>query len=80
MAQTSLDNFKFQDNRLRNHLKMLKKCGSYIRITYASSKGAKKLVFNGVVERIGMKRVEVDNSCTVRYIPIIHIIDMEVLQ
>ena len=59
---------------------MHKKNGSYVRIIYASSHGAKKLIFNGVIERIGMKRVEVDNTTTVRYIPIDHIIDLEVIQ
>ena len=79
MAQSSLDNFKFPDNRIRNRLKSLKKSGSYVRIAYISSKGAKKLFFSGFIERISMKRVEIDNSCTVRYIPIAKIQDMEVV-
>ncbi|MHB8560232.1 MAG: hypothetical protein ACYDAP_03590 [Thermoplasmataceae archaeon] len=80
MAQSSLDNFKFQDNSIRNRLKSLKKSGSYVRIAYISSHGAKKLFFAGFIERISMKRVEIDNACTVRYIPIQNIQEMEVLQ
>ena len=79
MAQSSLDNFKFPENSVRNSLKSLKKSGSYVRIIYGSSKGAKKLYFSGFIERISMKRVEIDNTYTTRYIPIDHIIDLEVL-
>ncbi len=79
MAQSSLDNFKFHDNSIRNRLEMLKKNGSYIRIIYSSSHGSKKLKFSGFIERISMKRVEIDNSCTVRYIPIENIQYLEVL-
>lgn len=80
MSQSSLDNFKFPDNSIRNRLEMLKKSGSYIRIIYGSSKGAKNLKFSGFIERISMKRVEIDNSCTTRYIPIEKIQEMEVLK
>lgn len=80
MSQSSLDNFKFPENTDRNRLKALKKSGSYVRIAYSSTRGAKKLFFTGFIERIGMKRVEIDNSCTVRYIPIIQIHEVEVIQ
>ena len=80
MAQSSLDNFKFHDNSIRNRLKSLKKNGSYVRIIYMSSHGAKKLYFSGYIEKISMKRVEIDNSCTVRYIPIENIQTLEVLK
>ena len=79
MAQSSLDNFKFPDNSVRDRLKSLKRSGSYVKIAYISSHGEKKLFFAGFIERIGMKRVEIDNSCTTRYIPIQNIQEMEVL-
>lgn len=80
ISQSSLDNFKFPDNSVKNRLKSLKKSGSYVRIIYSSSKGAKKLIFSGFIERIGMKRVEIDNSCTVRYIPIQNIQGLDVIR
>ena len=79
ISQMSLDNFHFPENSIRNRLKSLKKSGSYVRIIYGSSKGAKNLKFSGFIERISMKRVEIDNSYTTRYIPIDHIIDLEVI-
>ena len=80
MYQSSLDNFKFPDNSIRNRLKSLKKCGSYVKITYSSTQGVKKLYFSGFIERISMKRVEIDNACTVRYIPIVNIQEMEAIR
>ena len=80
ISQMSLDNFHFPENSIRNRLKSLKKSGSYVRIIYMSSKGAKKLKFSGFIEKISMKRVEIVNSCTVRYIPIANIQEMEVLK
>ena len=80
MAQSSLDNFHFPDNSVRNRLESLKKSGSYVRIIYMSSKGAKNLKFSGFIEKISIKRVEIDNMYSTRYIPIDRIHDLEVLK